>query len=87
MHFKLWMMLAACLAIATLKFNAAEAAITITAYNKHNNKPVDLEALEEDTVYRALTLVEGDILVDKYCECLPEHWCRAQARNVIVLTR
>lgn len=60
-------------------------AITITAI-RHNNFP-KLKSIDESIVYRALTVIEGDILVDKFCECQPERFCRTQKRTIIVLTQ
>lgn len=44
-------------------------------------------SMDETIVYRALTVIEGDILVDKFCECKPERECRNLNRNTIKLTK
>lgn len=58
--------------------------ITITARQSANTK---LMSIDESIVYRASTVIEGDILVDKFCECQPERLCRMQSRNMIELTQ
>lgn len=58
--------------------------ITIHARHSPNTK---LMSIDESIVYKALTVIEGDILVDKYCECQSERLCRMQSRNVIELTQ
>lgn len=62
----------------------SESAVTISA---HFKGPTKLMAIDESIVYKALTVIEGDILVDKYCECQSERWCRVEGRNVIVLSQ
>lgn len=59
-------------------------AVTITARQK--NQP-QLISIDESVVYRALTVIEGDILLDKYCECTSERECRNMKRSVIELTK
>lgn len=59
-----------------------QGAVTISA----NNSP-KLISIDESIIYRALTVIEGDILVDKFCECKPERECRKMKRNTIKLTK
>lgn len=65
-------------------FGSSLGAITITARQSNHPK---LKSIDESVVYKALTVIEGDILVDKYCECYSERDCRAQKRTIIVLTK
>lgn len=50
-----------------------------------NNQP-KLLSIDETVVYRALTVIEGDILVDKFCECKPQRDCRRK-QSIIKLTK
>lgn len=68
--------------ISLLEFNLG--AITITAHQNVNPK---LMSIDESIIYKALTVIEGDILVDKFCECQLERLCQAQKRNIIELTQ
>lgn len=61
-----------------------QAAVTITAVKSKQPK---LESIDETVLYRALTVIEGDILVDKYCECKSERECRNMKRSSIKLTK
>lgn len=67
-----------------LLFGSSLGAITITA--RQSNQP-KLISIDESVVFKALTVIEGDILVDKYCECQLERECRVQKRTIIVLTK
>jgi hypothetical protein len=62
----------------------ARATLTVTAHNPNNAR---LKSIDESVVYKALTVIEGDILIDKFCECERERQCRSQKRNIIVLTQ
>lgn len=68
------------ISLITLSYGA----ITITAHQSNNPK---LTSIDESIVYKALTVIEGDILVDKFCECQLERLCRKEKRNIIVLTQ
>jgi hypothetical protein len=59
-------------------------AVTFTARRTNSPKFV---SMDETVVYRALTVIEGDILVDKFCECTMERECRNGGRSVIKLTK
>lgn len=73
------------MAIVLILFcDASHEAITINAPRKSQPK---LQSIEESIVYKALTVIEGDILVDKFCECQSERLCRLQNRNIIILTQ
>lgn len=67
-----------------LLFGSSLGAITITARKSNHPK---LKSIDESIVYKALTVIEGDILIDKYCECQLERECRVQKRAIIVLTK
>lgn len=67
-----------------LLIGSSNGAIMITS--RQNNHP-RLKSIDESIVYKALTVIEGDILVDKYCECQSERLCRVQKRSIIVLTQ
>lgn len=76
-----------CIAIVLLVLavvGPSREAITIVARHAAHTK---LKSIDESVVYRALTVIEGDILVDKFCECQPERFCRSQKRAIIVLTQ
>lgn len=80
-----------CIAIVLLVsslIGTSHEAITITAA-RHvaHSAHTKLKSIDESIVYRALTVIEGDILVDKFCECQPERFCRSQRRTIIVLTQ
>lgn len=47
----------------------------------------NLVSIEENVVYRALTMIEDDILMDKFCECQSERDCALQERKIIELSR
>lgn len=62
--------------------------ITITKFHNYEDaKESKLTSIEENIVYRALTLIEGDILLDKFCECDTEENCQLQQRNIIELSK
>lgn len=77
-----------CLYLATivliLFYETSHGAITINAPRKSQPR---LMSIDESIVYKALAVIEGDILVDKFCECQPERLCREQNRNIIILTK
>lgn len=77
-----------CIAVVLLlsaMIGPSREAITITA--ARHAAHTKLKSIDESVVYRALTVIEGDILVDKFCECQPERFCRSQKRAIIVLTQ
>lgn len=64
--------------------NSIHPAMTISA---SINRPRRFQTIDETVVYKALTVVEGDILVDKYCQCENERSCLIQGRNIIELSK
>lgn len=61
--------------------------ISMKQITARQNFPTKLISIDETQIFRALTVIEGDILVDKYCECQPERDCRNMKRSVIKLTK
>jgi hypothetical protein len=57
---------------------------SIRTYQKYEP---NLISIEESVVYKVLTIIEGDILMDKFCECQLERDCALQKRSIIQLTR
>lgn len=70
----------ALIAIAT----TSDGAIRITAPRNYQAR---LMSIDDKTIYKATVIIEGDILVDRFCECLPTLECRTQSRSIIVLTQ
>lgn len=71
-------------AVLSFLAGSSNGSVLITARQNHNPT---LKSIDETVVYKALTVIEGDILVDKFCECQSERLCRTQKRSIIVLTK
>ena len=46
-----------------------------------------LESSHESLIYKTMVIVEGDILIHKYCECVREQDCHSSKGRIIGLKR
>lgn len=60
---------------------------SISLVQRFNEEDKRLASIEESIVYKALTVIEGDIMLDKFCECETKQSCQLQGRNIIRLSR
>lgn len=65
------------------RFHDEDKNLVSIAENLHS----ELESMEESVVYKALVVIEGDIMVDKFCSCETRKTCRDENRSVIRLTK